>query len=95
MEDQISHCSAFVVLLLLSHCSYPGLLGAKLFQQSKVEHIVDELRESAFNKFGFYEHIEGIINADNTDLQKYVRTQFLCIPRVLGAKPSTISSSVW
>ena len=43
--------------------------------------IEDELRCSACNSCGFKSHVDGILEAELLELQRYVRTQFLCIPK--------------
>jgi len=55
-------------------------LSAKLFQTDETQSVVDEIRASPVCKYGFGDEAEGIIAADTNRLQRFVKTQFLCIP---------------
>jgi hypothetical protein len=59
----------------------PGLLCAKIFIPDQVEDIVKELRENPMNAFGFKQHISDVTEAEVPRLQRFVRTQFLCLPK--------------
>lgn len=57
-----------------------GLLAAKLFNPDNVEEVVSELKKSPLHKHGFSDAVAEILEADVERLQRYARTQFLCLP---------------
>ena len=83
MRCYILYLLCFILWFLPS----PGLLAARLFQPDQVHGLMEEFRSSALCKFGHHEQIHAVCEADVSNLQRYVRTQFLCIPKNKWPKP--------
>ena len=57
------------------------MLAARLFTPEAAEGIEVELLASPVSKSGFLDAAQAICASDLVSLQRYVRTQFLCLPK--------------
>eukprot|EP00438_Fugacium_kawagutii_P023198 Skav215059 [mRNA] locus=scaffold1021:348117:351063:- [translate_table: standard] len=55
------------------------LLSFRLFQPQQIDEFVEKMMESPLKGLGFSQHINAMIDSPVLELQRYVRTQFMCL----------------